>query len=305
MAVDAKTPNYWSKVLTVLTSRGMFSRFLNPSGPIDTPYVRVNYMMIEEVDEVHRLACLELRGGNHLAAYSAELPGLAGWVSCHPLGPSPRGGDLYYLSACSQGVIARVVLADVSGHGEMVSSAAVQLHNALRQHIDEWDQSALIRELNDNFLKGSPKVRFATAFLASFYSESGELLFTNAGHLPPLWYRSATREWSFLCDSTPLSKEIADLPLGLIAGTSYRQTAVQLEPDDLLLLYTDGISESYDESGAQLGLERLLSIARNLPTETASAAGKGLLAAVARFRGTAASADDETVVALQRRMGGV
>ncbi len=106
-------------------------------------------------------------------------------------------------------------------------------------------------------------------------------------------------------DSTPLSKEIADLPLGLIAGTSYRQTAVQLEPDDLLLLYTDGISESYDESGAQLGLERLLSIARNLPTETAAAAGKGLLAAVARFRGTAAAADDETVVALQRRMGGV
>ena len=262
-------------------------------------------MMIEEVDEVHRLACLELRGGNHLAAYSAELPGLAGWVSCRPLGPSPRGGDLYYLSACSQGVIARVVLADVSGHGEMVSSAAVQLHNALRQHIDEWDQSALIRELNDNFLKGSRRVRFATAFLASFYSESGELLFTNAGHLPPLWYRSATREWSFLCDSTPLSKEIADLPLGLIAGTSYRQTAVQLEPDDLLLLYTDGISESHDESGAQLGLERLLSIARNLPTETAAAAGKGLLSAVARFRGTAAAADDETVVSLQRRMGGV
>jgi len=184
----------------------------------------------------------------------------------------------------------------------MVSSAAVQLHNALRQHIDEWDQSALIRELNDNFLKGARRVRFATAFLASFYSESGELLFTNAGHLPPLWYRAATREWSFLCDSTPLSKEIADLPLGLIAGTSYRQTAVQLEPDDLLLLYTDGISESYDESGAQLGLERLLSIARNLPTETAAAAGKGLLAAVARFRGTAAAADDETVVALQRRV---
>ena len=262
-------------------------------------------MVIEEVDEVHRLACLELRGGNHLAAYSAELPGLAGWVSCHPLRPSPRGGDLYYLSACSQGVIARVVLADVSGHGEMVSSAAVQLHNALRQHIDEWDQSALIRELNDNFLKGSRRVRFATAFLASFYTESGELLFTNAGHLPPLWYRSSTREWSFLCDSTPLSKEIADLPLGLIAGTSYRQTAVQLERGDLLLLYTDGISESYDESGAQLGLERLLSIARNLPTETAVAAGQGLLAAVARFRGTAPAADDETVVALQRRTGRV
>ena len=74
--------------------------------------------MTAKIDSVYRLACLELRGGNHLAEYSIELPGLAGWVSCHPLRPSPRGGDVYYLSACSNGVIARVVLADVSGHGK-------------------------------------------------------------------------------------------------------------------------------------------------------------------------------------------
>ena len=256
-------------------------------------------------EKVHRLACLELRGGNHLAAYSTELPGLAGWVSCHPLRPSRQGGDLYYLSACSKGVIARVVLADVAGHGEMVSSAAVRLHDALRQHVDDWDQSALIRQLNDDFLKGAERAQFATALLASFCSDSGELLFTNAGHMPPLWYRTATQEWSLLHDSTPLSKEIVDLPLGLIPGTSYNQTAVQLEPGDLLLLYTDGISESYDESGAQLGVDRLLSIARSLPTESAVAAGKELLAAVARFRGAVPPADDETVVALQRREGGV
>ncbi len=257
-------------------------------------------MMIEGAGEVRRLACLELRGGNHLAAYSAELPGLAAWVSCHPLVPSSRGGDLYYLSACSHGVIARVVLADVAGHGEIVNSAAVRLHDALREHVDEWDQSTLIRQLNDTFLKGAQRAQFATAFLASFYSDSGELLFTNAGHLPPLWYRTATREWSLLYDSTPLSKEISDLPLGLIEGTSYSQTAVQLEPDDLLVLYTDGISESSDESGEQLGLERLLSMARKLPAESAEAVGKGLLAAISRFRGTVPAADDETVVALQR-----
>jgi sigma-B regulation protein RsbU (phosphoserine phosphatase) len=262
-------------------------------------------VLIEGPDEVYRLACMELRGGNHLAAYSAELPGLAGWVSCHPLRPSPRGGDVYYLSACSHGVIARVALADVSGHGETVSSAAVRLHDALRQNVDHWDQSALIRQLNDNFFQAAQRIRFATAFVASFYSDSGELLFTNAGHLPPLWYRTSTREWSLLYESTPLSKEIVDLPLGLIAGTSYSQTAVQLEPGDLLILYTDGVSESRDKSGAQLGLERLLSIARNLPTNSAMAAGRGLLAAVAQFRGTVPATDDETVVALQRSAGGI
>jgi sigma-B regulation protein RsbU (phosphoserine phosphatase) len=167
--------------------------------------------------------------------------------------------------------------------------------------VEHWDQSTLIRELNDNFLKGAESTQFATAFVASFYSDSGELLFTNAGHVPPLWYRAAVQEWSLLLDSTPLSKEIVDLPLGLIAGTCYSQTAIQLEPGDLLLLYTDGVSETYDESGTQLGLERLLSIARHLPTESAVAAGKGLLEAVSRFRGAAPTADDETVLALQRR----
>jgi len=256
--------------------------------------------MLPETDQPYRLACLELRGGNRAGAYSAELPGLAGWVSCRPLVPSQRGGDLYYLSTCSRGAVARVVLADVAGHGEVVSAAAAQLQEALREHVDHWDQSMLIRQLNESILRGAPHSRFATAFLASFYRESGELLFTNAGHQPPLWYRSAAKEWSYLNDATPFSKEIADLPLGLIAGTSYSQTAVQLDAGDLLVLYTDGISESCDESGEQLGLDQLLSIARGLPVDSPEAAGQALLGAVERFRGSVAPADDETVVALER-----
>ena len=198
--------------------------------------------------------------------------------------------------------MARVVLADVAGHGEAVSTAAGRLRDALRQHVDEWDQSTLIRQLNDNFLAGAEKAQFATAFLASFYSDSGELLFTNAGHVPPLWYRAAAKEWSLLSDSTPLSKEIVDLPLGIIAGTSYSQTAVQLEPGDLLLLYTDGVSEAYDESGDAIGAGAFARPSPGIcPSESAVAAGKGLLAAVAQFRGAAPAADDETVLALQRR----
>jgi sigma-B regulation protein RsbU (phosphoserine phosphatase) len=257
-------------------------------------------MVSQETEAVHRFVCQELRGGNRLVSYSAELPGLSAWVFSQPLVPSARGGDLHYLSACSHGVIARVVLADVSGHGEVVGAAAGRLQEALRQHIDDWDQSSLIRQLNDTFLKGAARAQFATAFLGSFYSASGELLFTNAGHLPPLWYRTAAREWSFLCDSTPLGKEIVDLPLGLIAGTTYTQTAVQLDPDDLLLLYTDGINEAADESGEQLGLEGLLSMAQKLPVGSPIQAGEALLSAVSLFRGTAPATDDETVVALQR-----
>lgn len=259
-------------------------------------------MTNQVTDQPYRLACLELYGGNQAGAYSAELPGLAAWVSCRPLGAA-GGGDLYYLSACSRGVIARIALADVAGHGEIVSSAAVRLRDALREHVDHWDQSMLVRRLNESVLKDAAQSRFATVFLASFYRESGELLFTNAGHLPPLWYRAAAKQWTLLLDSTPYGKEIVDLPVGMIAGTSYTQTAVQWEPGDLLLLYTDGISESCDESGEQLGFDGLLSIARGLRIESAAAAGQDLMSAVKRFRGPVPPADDETVVALERSGG--
>jgi phosphoserine phosphatase RsbU/P len=250
--------------------------------------------------DVHRLACQELRGGNLAAVYRAELPGLNAWISCRPLHPAARGGDLYYLSVCSQGSISRIAIADVAGHGDDVSTLAERLRDALREHSDHWDQSALIRRLNESFLKVSVRGKYATAVLLGHYVDTGELLFTNAGHLPPLWYRATLREWTFLQDATPYSKEIADLPIGLIPGTNYTQTAVQLGQDDLLLLYTDGINESCDEGGEQLGLDRLLEIARGLPPGSASAAGDALVSAVAAFRGTTPAADDETVVALHR-----
>ena len=254
--------------------------------------------MTASAGNVHHLACLELRGGNHLATYAARLPGLSAWVSCNPLRPSRSGGDLYYLSACSHGSIARVVIADVSGHGEKVSAAAVRLRHVLRQHIDLWDQSELIRDLNESFFRDEHRVKFATAFLGSFASESGDLLFTNAGHMLPLFYRAASQEWSYLQDFMPALKEVSDLPLGLIPGTDYHQAASRLARGDLLILYTDGINEAQNEAGDQLGLECLLSTARSLPVSSATAAGEALMTAVTRFRGNALPQDDATVVAL-------
>src|ERR1035438_9923036 len=102
--------------------------------------------------------------------------------------------------------------------------------------------------------------------------------------MPPLRYRSAAKQWTLLHDSVPDSKEIPNLPLGLIAGPEYHQAAVRLRAVDLLILYTAGMDEAEDEAGGQLGLERLLSIARGLPTDSPTAAGEALIAAVARFQ---------------------
>jgi len=248
-----------------------------------------------------RLSCLEIKGGNERVAYPIELPGLAAWVCCRPLTPATRGGDLHYLSVCSQGYVSRIALADVAGHGEIVSGVADRLRDVLRRHSDAWDQSEVVRELNEAFLSGAAGLEYATALVLSHYSESGELLFTNAGHLPPLWYHAAEREWTFMSESTPYAKQIADLPIGLIPGTPYSQTAVQLGMGDLVVMYTDGVTESNNPAGSQMTQDGLLEIARNAPAGSAIEAGQALWGAVENFRGVVAAEDDETILVLQRR----
>jgi len=248
----------------------------------------------------HRMTCLEIRGGNRRESYSVELPGLSAWISCRPLPPSSEGGDLHYMTVCSKGAICRVVLADVAGHGEVVSTIAERLRDGLRKHVDTWDQSILVQELNNSFLEGANGVRFATAFVLGHYVQSGELLFTNAGHVPPLWYRAAERNWLIISHSTPYAKEVADLPLGIIAGTPYTQTAIHLSPGDLLVLYTDGISESRNAAGRQLGSDELVRLASTVPLELPDKAGEALLSRVEMFRSPTPVTDDETIIVLRR-----
>jgi len=260
--------------------------------------------MGESREGVARLACFELWGGNSKEAHSIELPGLLGWISCTPFGHATSGGDVHYVSVCSKGQVSRIALADVAGHGESASSVAERLRRVLQQHTDNWDQSALMRELNEAFKQDAKGVQFATAVFLGFYLGTGELLFTNAGHLPLLWHHAKTGVWDWLEEGTPFAKEVADLPLGLISGTTYAQTAIQLSPGDTLLLYTDGITESRNEIGNDLGHEGLLELVRGMtisPLEGPVAFGHALVARLKGFQGSSPQRDDETLVLLQRQ----
>jgi len=263
--------------------------------------------MGESWEGVARLACFELWGGNRRATHPIELPGLQGWVSSTPYGHAASGGDVHYISVCSKGRISRIALADVAGHGAMASAVAERLRRVLQHHTDNWDQSALMRELNEAFQQDAQGAQFATAVVLGFYMGTGELLFTNAGHLPLLWHHAQTGAWDWLEDQTPYAKkEIAGLPLGLISGTDYAQTAVEFGRGDLLLLYTDGITESRNESGEMLGHEGLLALVRSLEMEAQKgpgAFGHALLAKIKEFRGSESQHDDETLVLIQRETG--
>ncbi len=251
---------------------------------------------------VYQMACLEIWGGNTAVETLVELPGLSGWVHSKPVEPATVGGDVYYLSVCSAGLVSRIVLADVAGHGQEVGAAAILLRDLLRQHVNAFDQSELMRGINEAF--GSPSdefVQYATAAVLGYYSKTRELVFTSAGHPHPLWYRANQKSWEWLHEETPHAAKLVDgLPLGLIPGTDYTQTAVRLGPGDLVILYTDGVSEAVNEEEQELGYEGLLGLARTLPTETPKLIGPALLEAVQRFRGTARAFDDRSILILQQ-----
>lgn len=251
------------------------------------------------MNDNQRLACFELWSGNSGANHAVELPGLEGWVYSTPFEPSTGGGDVHYLSVCSRGMVSRVAVADVAGHGSYASSMGESLRKVLQHHTDNWDQSALMRELNEAFVREAVHSQFATATVIGFYRETGEMLFSSAGHPPPLWYRAQEKSWEVLQDNIPYAVQIGGLPLGLIPGTAYSQTGVRLAKGDKVVLYTDGITEAKNPSDSELGQEGLLEIVRALEPGSPADTCLDLLTAVQTFRGGEPRHDDETVLVLQ------
>ena len=105
-----------------------------------------------------------------------------------------------------------------------------------------------------------------------------------------------------LHDCTPFAADIEGLPLGLIPGTTYSQTGVRLGADDVLVLYTDGITEATDSSGNELGHRGLLELARGLTIESPVQVSLALMSGARAFRGDGPRRDDETLVVLRRVM---
>ena len=142
--------------------------------------------------------------------------------------------------------------------------------------------------------------KYATAIILSFHRVTGQLVFCNAGQLPPLWYHARAKTWGWLNEDDDLpATEALGLPIGLIPGTGYRQKVVTLEPSDLLVLYTDGITETENDAGQSLDREQLLNWAREAAIDSPEVLGRALLERHQSFQGKCRS-DDETLLVLQR-----
>lgn len=258
---------------------------------------------LERATSPHALVCSEVWGANSNVAHSVELPGLQAWVYSAPIELGHNGGDIHYLSVCNSGVLCRIALADVSGHGRAVSAVAERLLSLMRSHINHVEQRDVLQELSDSLheTNGVAHVTFATALMIGFDSSSATLVFTNAGHPPPLWYHADTGRWDWLRQTnSEASDAVVGLPLGMDFGTGYRDVVTELGVGDLLICYSDGLSEAGEGSGRQIGNDGLMDLAHALPVESPMAAGATLLGLVDAWRLGEPAADDETLIVLQR-----
>ena len=97
----------------------------------------------------------------------------------------------------------------MSGHGHDLS-VTPSLRELMHKNINPWDRSDFMRGLNDAFNKSK---KYATAIVLSFHRVTGRLGFSNAGHLPPLWYHAAQRSWGWLEEgNAPQLKKVPGLP---------------------------------------------------------------------------------------------
>ena len=256
----------------------------------------------------HMMQCMEIWGGNQAVESAVSTPGIDVWVYSRPYQGALRGGDVHYVSLCGGGVITRMIVADVSGHGESVAEFSGMLRSLLRRNINRKSQARLVAVLNQQFAAHAQLRRFATAIVATYLADRDQLTLSNAGHPRPLWYHAAVGQWSLLLPRTgaeraPEHGSAANLPLGLDDATPYDEIALDLGRGDLVVLYTDALSEASDTSGKMLGEAGLLEIARSLDVRDPAGFGWALLDAISRHREGKAADDDTTLLVLHHNAG--
>lgn len=242
------------------------------------------------------LNCMEVWGGNQTADSSVRLTGLDAWVYCRPFEQSDAGGDVYYVSSCATGRITRMLVADVSGHGESVSSMAIILRDLMRRHVNHHDQVKFVRRMNEAFVQQSKLGTFATAVVSTYFSPTRTLMLCNAGHPPPLIWRDTERRWEFVEHTHEPTEELSNVPLGIVDLVDYEQFEVTLSPGDRVVCYTDSLPEARLADGRMLGMKMLLEIVNEVDGRDAETLIPRLLEAIETRCGCTIGGDDMTVL---------
>jgi phosphoserine phosphatase RsbU/P len=250
--------------------------------------------------------CLDHLSGEQMKAHqqdldlavqiqSALLPpkdlATEGWDVHYRYQPvSAVGGDYCELMPLDGGKALFFAVGDVAGKGVAASLLMTHLSAIFRSLLSlNLPLAEVMSRANRLFCEGTSSAHYATLVCGRATSSGVELC--DAGHCAPLLLRP--RE-TLKLDST-------GLPLGLFCAAQYEVRNLRMNEGDLLVLYSDGITEAQDAEGIDFGEERLLNSARSHSGQGAQAMAEGMLRDVADFRGAHPPSDDVTLLVLRRR----
>ena len=204
------------------------------------------------------------------------------------------GGDYYDSFLLDDGRMG-LAIGDVSGKGISAALLMASLRASLRgMTLDApQDLSAMMEKVNRLVYEASATNRYATFFFATYDMQTRELIYVNAGHNAPFLIRpnGGTSQVERLEAGGPV--------IGLLPFAKYEEQRCVLHPGDLLLTYTDGISEAMTEHEEEWGEDRMLAAAATLPVGSAQEVLNHLFAEADQFTGNAPQFDDMTLLVLK------
>lgn len=256
--------------------------------------VRIEHARLAEIEQAERILARDMEQAAEIqrSLLPAEIPSLGGFeIAARTIPCRSVGGDYYDYAWAPDGRFVFVV-ADASGKGVPASLLASSMQARLLTLIEEGlPLHELAARLNRGLTAKCPGNRFVTAFIACLDTSSGELEYANAGHNPPLLVR-ASGELEHLNTGGPV--------MGLIGIAPYTSARIQMNPGDLLLAVSDGVTEAVNQDYDEFSDERLARFALSARPHPASAIVQTLCTAVEQFAGEMPQADDITALALRR-----
>lgn len=203
------------------------------------------------------------------------------------------GGDFFDFFHFQDGAFG-IAIADVAGHGVSASLLMASLQTALRTLAPLHDQPAdLINHLNRFFIHNIHFTSFVTLFVGRLEPESGQFHYSNAGHNPPLLHCAQSNGNGI----PPLTWLNPTGPaIGIVEAFSHQTETATVHPGDLLVLYTDGVTETMNGERELFGEERLADLVRQQASQPARELVQALRQELTLFSQERPLADDTTIV---------
>ena len=255
---------------------------------------RVENARLVEVEQAERIMKRDLSQaaeiqGRMLPDTAPDVPGvdLAGYnVACRTV-----GGDYYDFFPYADGKVG-LALGDVSGKGMPASLMMMGLHARVHVLAEEpGNLGSFMARINKATCAKCPSNRFITFFFTTLDSNTGELAFANAGHNPPFVIRA---------DGSGEMLEGGGPVLGILPIATYSEMKAQLDHGDMLVLYSDGVTEACNVEFDEFGEDRFMAVLAEHRHEPANVILQAVMKALNEFAAGAPQADDITLVVAKR-----